>query len=136
MMEERVSLGRQDMPLAAGAFFIGAVREADEEVVFSLADVAAVERSRRNDLAELERSAESRSRIASTSPSRLGAPGRVKMAPRRVSTAVSSTKVESGKPEICVQRVDGKAAILQRLAIAGMLLARDRHSMARRGRRW
>ena len=39
---------------------------------------------------------ETASSIAATSPARLGAPGRVRMAPCSVRIAVSSTKVESG----------------------------------------
>ena len=79
------------------ALFVRPPRDSDEPVVAGLADVAAVERSRaRRSRATPGKNGARAAAMPSTSPSRLGAPGRVRTAPRGARRAASSTNVESG----------------------------------------
>ena len=76
---------------------VRALRHADEKMFARVADVAPVERARRldRDRVDAQRSRAPR-RSPSTSPARLGAPGRASTLQRAESTAVSSTNVASG----------------------------------------
>ena len=61
-----------------------------------------------------------------TSPARLGAPGRVRIAPRLVTMAASSTKVESGNSGSGGSRTQREPQTLQRPAVGLVLLQRER----------
>ena len=74
--------------------------------------------------------------MTSTSPRREGAPGRVRIAPRSVTSAVSSTKQPSGWRGSAGRTVSDEPAGCERLAVALVLYERElrvRRAFARLG---
>src|ERR1700723_3331594 len=105
------------------AFFIGAVREPKEEVVFRLADIAAVHGSRRLDGERIRKQAQHRlpNRFhLAFAAGRAGA--RKHRSPGREQGGVFD-KGRVRKTKICVQHSQSQAALLERLAIAAVLSA-------------
>ena len=92
----RVPVARQDTGQLSRSSFVGACGYADQEMLLGLADVSPVDGSGGFDLLKFPPEPRSAAATALTSPARVGAPGRVAIATREATTAVSSTKVPSG----------------------------------------